>query len=164
MKYILCIKDHTGTSELEFDSLKVARAELTTRLDFARNNGSSIHKNAQDDYTTNNYWQGKTQLWIMRSRITNPLHVTIAVGNWKNYRVFRTCDTLHKYIQTILNKGYHAFITDITESGPITGKRTSDWNTMCSEIFDLGLILKKDGMKDIHVYETTTSTENKQYN
>ena len=66
MKYILYIEDHTGTCQLEFASLKVARAELSARLSFAFSNGGTMDKNGQDDYTIHNYWQGNTHFYIKR--------------------------------------------------------------------------------------------------
>ena len=84
-----------------------------------------------------------------------PLHVTIAVGNWKNYRVFHTCEALHKYVQSIYNKGYKIYTTD--RSGSISSFPTSisDWEEIiCEKIFSSKIALKKTGKKDIYIFET----------
>lgn len=84
-----------------------------------------------------------------------PLHVTIAVGNWKNYRVFRTCEALHKYVQAILNKGYKAFLPGKHVS-PI---EITSWNAMCEEVFNQGITLRKTGIKEIRVSETAKASK-----
>lgn len=90
----------------------------------------------------------------MAKKSNNPLHVTIAVGKWKNYRVFHTCEALHKYIQTILNKGYHAYLIEVWDTTLKPGRMISSWNAICDSIFEFGVVLKKGGMKDIYVSET----------
>lgn len=165
MKYILYIEDHTGTAELEFDSLKDARAELTTRLSFAYSNGSSFDKKNQDDYTVSNYWEGPTHLYIKRIKETTKnksreqsLHIAIYIGKFKINRVFKTCEALHNYVQSILTKGYTAFGTEYNgKTEKWKQFKTSDWNTMCSEIFEYGLILRKTTtngkLSEIKIYE-----------
>lgn len=90
----------------------------------------------------------------MAKKSNNPLHVIIAVGKWKNYRVFHTCEALHKYIQAILNKGYHAYLIEVWDTTLKPGRMISNWNAICDSIFEFGVVLKKGGMKDIYVSES----------
>jgi len=79
-----------------------------------------------------------------QSNNEKPLHISIFIGKFKAYRVFRSCEALHKYVQSILDKGFYAFGTEYdAQTGKWEQFRTSDWNTMCSEIFEYGLILRK---------------------
>lgn len=171
MKYILYIQNHNGTAELEFDSLKVARAELANRLSFEFSNGSSMDKKGTDDYVVHNYFQGDTHLYIKHVKDTKNMadqynkHITIAVGNWKNYRVFKSKDALKKYIQAIVAKGFYGIILD---ASPKTQKiepqgTTHDIETMYGEIFDFGLTLikkKANGEElKIHIYETVKNNK-----
>lgn len=66
MKYYLYIEDYNGKHELEFDSLKEARSELSTRLSLEYSNGSSMTKQSTDDYTVHNYWKGNTHIYIKK--------------------------------------------------------------------------------------------------
>ena len=90
----------------------------------------------------------------MSKNCNEPLHVTIAVGNWKNYRVFRTCEALHAYIQAILNKRYHAYLIEVWDTTLRPGRMISSWDAICNSIFEFGVVLKKGGKKDIYVSET----------
>lgn len=67
MKYILYIKDHNGQSKLEFNSLKAAKDELTTRISFEKSSGSTIVKNSDNDYSIRNYWRGNTHMYIKKA-------------------------------------------------------------------------------------------------
>ena len=99
-----------------------------------------------------------TKPMAKKSNEEKPLHIAIYIGKFRVYRVFRTCEALHNYVQSILNKGYTAF--GIEYNGK-TEKwkqfKTSDWNTMCSEIFEYGLILRKTTtngkLSEIKIYE-----------
>ena len=171
MKYNLYIQDRNGQSYLEFDSLKAARSELSTRLSFEYSKGSSMSKQGTDNYTVHNYHEGNTRLYIKRTKETPknttmkgklPYHITIAVGNWRNYRVFKSEDALKKYIQAIVDKGYYGLVMDIN---PKTMKvecdgTTHDLNTMYGEVFDFGLTLMKKTAAGkelkIVIYETTS--------
>ena len=82
-----------------------------------------------------------------------PLHVTIAVKGWKNYRVFRTCSAFQNYLKAILAKGYTGFWTDVVMDGKYVRNRTSDINTLCEQTFDMGIVLLK-GQDKIVIYET----------
>lgn len=67
MKYILYIKDHNGQSKLEFNSLKAAKDELTTRISFEKSSGSTVAKNSDNDYSIRNYWRGNTHMYIKKA-------------------------------------------------------------------------------------------------
>ncbi len=86
------------------------------------------------------------------------LHIAIYIGKFKIYRVFKTCEALHNYVQSILAKGYTAFGTEYNgKTEKWEQFKTSDWNTMCSEIFEYGLILRKTTangkQSEIKIYE-----------
>lgn len=67
MKHILYIEDRNGQSKLEFNSLKAAKDELTTRINFEKSSGSSVTKNSDDDYFIRNYWRGNTHMYIKKT-------------------------------------------------------------------------------------------------
>ena len=89
-----------------------------------------------------------------------PLHVHFSIGKFTLYRVFNSCEALHKYVKSILDKGYDAFCMDydIRTEKIVPSGRTTDWNTMCNDIFNFGLLLQKtmaNGRKhQIYVSET----------
>ena len=170
MKYNLYIQDRNGQTYLEFDSLKKARSELSTRLSLEFSNGSTMSKQGTDDYTVHNYYEGDTHLYIKRTKDTQknitmntndkPLHVHFSIGKFTLFRVFKTKEALRKYVQSILAKGYDAFCMDydIAAEKILPSGRTTDWNTMCDDIFTFGLLLQKtmaNGKKhQIYVSET----------
>ena len=86
------------------------------------------------------------------------LHITVHIGKFKIYRVFKSCKALHNYVQSILNKGYTAFGTEYNgKTEKWEQFKTTDWNTICSEIFEYGLILRKTTtngkQSEIKIYE-----------
>lgn len=114
MKYILYIEDHNGQSKLEFNSLKTAKDELTTRISFEKSSGSSVTKNSDDDYSIRNYWRGNTHMYIKKAPQPTKNMTTVTIvrnlasqeGSVLKFKVRNFTQWLNKKKQEWRLKGY----------------------------------------------------------
>ena len=114
MKYILYIEDHNGQSQLEFNSLKMAKDELATRISFEKSSGSSVSKNSDDDYSIRNYWRGNTHMYIKKATQPTKNMTTVRIirnlnsfgGSVLKFQVKNFAQWLSKKKQEWKLKGY----------------------------------------------------------